>query len=595
MCAPAVQAFAVVVANSRGQGVGRAHCGRCAMLPGCCRNPNNLGAPNLQLLPYGRAACLLPATCRPCRTAGLPACFRQPPAMFQSSIQHSFTLHSQEGGHWPDATRYHVKATRTSPQLHALRYSRLLTLYRGFSCFHPNHQDHAGREISRASLPDTASADPTALAATLLGGGNADNVILAIINFSTVHEAAARAALLLAYTWDVRRRRGCTLVPLHATAQARGMALQAAGDAAVAAYGTKPPTAGSMTAADSSIFGGGGGGSRGLSPAMTPAAGSPPVSPSPFAWRHATRGDRQQQQGGSRGSTPLGTAPGSPARGAPHSPKPQQQQQQQQLSPERSRRTTQAEGSSRTGTPQPHSPRGQQAHSPGPGPHGSPSPTGQRSSGPASPGSSPQRSPQRSPLRSPQGRGAPAPAAAVPHPVPLMRPGKPVRHTAACKAVNKLTRWVVDAAVGCSKRCDHSAPSAPSLTWQLCSLPNEKNMKLVGPPGHHKHHSPDGGPSRILVFMDRHRPNHSVQVLRPREPRPARTGAGPPHPPAPARGAGDVPPPQHRSREHSGGWRPPGRDLIHSPATGGWSSFRWLMHRRELDFYNVATRGLGAS
>ncbi len=385
-------------------------------------------------------------------TAGLPACFRTAPAVCQSSTQHPSARHLRH------ATPLRLDGTRSCPlspiipslsrcrsavtpigprwpggfpRLPPISTPRPMLLHAADTVprsFLPKStpQDHAGREISRASLPDTASADPTALAATLLGGGNPDNVVLAIINFSTVHEAAARAALLLAYTWDVRRRRGCTLVPLHATAQARGMALQAAGEAAVAAYGTKPPTAGSVMAADSGTFGGGGGGgSRGLSPAMTPAAGSPPVSPSPFAWRHATRGDRQQQhqhQGGSRGSTPHGTAPGSPIRGAPHSPKPQQQQQQQQLSPDRSRRTTQTDGGSRTGTPQPPSPMRpqavspvrQQVHSPGPGPHGSPSPTAQRSSGPASPGSSPQRSPQ--------GRGAPAPAG--PPPMSLIRPGK---------------------------------------------------------------------------------------------------------------------------------------------------------------------------
>ncbi|GIL88275.1 hypothetical protein Vretifemale_16209 [Volvox reticuliferus] len=158
-------------------------------------------------------------------------------------------------------------------------------------------RDNAGNELSRTTLPDTNAVDPGATAATIAGGGTADDVVLAIITFPSVHEAAVRAAMLSVYTWDPRRRTGVNLVPLHQTAAARGVQAQAA---VVQAINTIAASAGHLVStapleSERQV----------ATPPGPSGAGAMYTSTASLAWRHAPPGGRERQRGS--GAVNVGT------------------------------------------------------------------------------------------------------------------------------------------------------------------------------------------------------------------------------------------------------------------------------------------------
>ncbi|KAG2444469.1 hypothetical protein HXX76_001221 [Chlamydomonas incerta] len=276
-------------------------------------------------------------------------------------------------------------------------------------------KDTRGQEMSRASLPDVYPPDPAATAATLAGGGTFDDVVLAVVSFPSVHEAALRAALLLAYTWDPRRRAGVQLIPMHQTAAARGAAAQVAMAGAIATLTGGAAGTGEVVAAAAAAAAGMAAGSKPGTPGGGGAAAAAAAGNNPLAWRHVTAAERS-----SRSSTPQHGGQRSPARGSTPA------------SPLRASR-----GASMTaGQPHPHPHPGSptasparsqrapsQLPSPAPGTPGSRGAAGAGGLG-GSPAASPSGARRSRQAASPAGRGLPPMGARAPSPPPLpMRPG----------------------------------------------------------------------------------------------------------------------------------------------------------------------------
>eukprot|EP00198_Chlamydomonas_reinhardtii_P000156 XP_001689491.1 predicted protein [Chlamydomonas reinhardtii] len=268
-------------------------------------------------------------------------------------------------------------------------------------------KDTHGREMSRASLPDVYPPDPAATAATLAGGGTFDDVVLTVVSFPSVHEAALRAALLLAYTWDPRRRAGVQLIPMHQTAAARGAAAQVAMAGAIATLTGGAAGTGEAVAAAAAAAAGMAAGSK----PGTPGGGAAAAN-NPLAWRHMTPAERP-----SRSSTPQHGGQRSPARGStPASP----------LRASRGASMTSVHPHLHLGSPTASPTRSRvpsQLPSPTPG---TPSSRGAAAAGGlgGSPAASPSGARRSRQAASPAGRGMAPLGARAPSPPPLpMRPG----------------------------------------------------------------------------------------------------------------------------------------------------------------------------
>ena len=269
--------------------------------------------------------------------------------------------------------------------------------------------------MSRASLPDVYPPDPAATAATLAGGGTFDDVVLTVVSFPSVHEAALRAALLLAYTWDPRRRAGVQLIPMHQTAAARGAGAPVAMGGAMATLTGGAAGTGEAVAAAAAAAAGMAAGSK----PGTPGGGAAAAN-NPLAWRHMTPAERP-----SRSSTPQHGGQRSPARGStPASP----------LRASRGASMTSVHPHLHLGSPTASPTRSRvpsQLPSPTPG---TPSSRGAAAAGGlgGSPAASPSGARRSRQAASPAGRGMAPLGARAPSPPPLpMRPGEERRGAGA--------------------------------------------------------------------------------------------------------------------------------------------------------------------